>query len=101
MIELLVLPAWNAPPTTLDDWSSALSAQGYPVLVDREPDGVIWLEVAILRLRGYVELEEGQVTAVNFELHDPDPSAATEAIETAAKALGWEVYPDDGEEEDE
>ncbi len=100
MMELLTLPAWNAPPRTLDDWRTALTAQGYAPAVHRE-QGVFWIEVAPLRLRGYVVTEDQHVSAINFELHDPDPDPAWTVVESAAQALGWEVHPDDEDEEED
>ena len=46
-------------------------------------------------------IENGNASAINFELHDPDPGPATRAIEDAATALGWELHPDDDEDRDE
>ncbi len=97
--ELLALPAWNATPKTLEDWRDALAAQGH-VPVVRRGDGETWLDVEPLRLRGYVALEGAGVEAVNFELHDPDPIPATAVIDAAAQSLGWEVHPDEPEEDD-
>lgn len=100
MIELLALPAWNAPPRTLDDWSAQLSGQGHRPTVVRDGSET-WIEVAPLRLRGYVELEGGRASAINFELSDPDPGPASQAVREAATALGWEVHAEDDEDEDE
>ena len=100
MLEYLALPDWRSPPTTVDAWVVQLSETGGPVIVSRESSTVTWLEVAPLRLRGYVIVENGNATAINFELYDPDPDPATRAIETAANALGWEIHPDDDEDQD-
>jgi hypothetical protein len=101
MIEYLALPAWKTPPTSVDAWVVQLSETGGPVIVSRESPTVAWLEVAPLRLRGYVVIENGHAAAINFELtaHDPDP--ATRAIEQAAEVLGWEIHEDDEEDEDD
>ncbi len=102
MPEYLALPAWNTPPTTVDAWVVGLAEAGGPVVVRRESPTVAWLEAAPLRLRGYVMIEDGHATAINFEVHDPDPGGpANRAVEAAAAALGWEVHPDDGEDEAE
>lgn len=98
MIELLALPAWNTPPRSLDDWSAALAGLGYPPKSAREDADEVWLEVPALRLRGLAVLEGPHVTAINFELHDPDP-AASRLVEGAAAALGWEVHPDEEDED--
>lgn len=99
MIELLALPAWNCPPRSLDDWTSALAAQGQPARVSREDDET-WLEISPLRLRGYVVLEGSRVEAINFELHDPGREEVMPLLEAAAQVLDWEIFPDDGEEDD-
>jgi hypothetical protein len=101
MLEYLALPGWKNPPRTLDDWVAALSETGGPVIVTRESSSETWIEVAPLRLRGYVVIENGHAAAINFELHDPDPGPATRAIENASTALGWEVHPDDDEDGDQ
>ncbi|HMB04685.1 MAG TPA: hypothetical protein VKP69_13205 [Isosphaeraceae bacterium] len=101
MIELLALPGWQAPPTTLDDWIARLTALAGPVAVTRESRAASWLEIDALRLRGYVVLEGRRVEAINFELADPDPAPATRVVEDAARALGWEVHPDEPDDEDD
>ena len=101
MTEYLALPAWKTSPTSLDAWVVQLSETGGPVIVSRESSTVVWLEVAPLQLRGYVVIENGNASAINFELHALDPGPATRAIEQAAEALGWEVHEDDDEDEDD
>ena len=101
MLEYLALPAWKTPPTTVDAWVDALSKTAGPVIVSRESSTVTWLEVAPLRLRGYVVIENEHASAINFELHDLDPDPATLAIQKAAEALGWEIHLDDDEPDDE
>ena len=98
MIELLAVPAWNAAATTLDAWAEALRAQGAEVSVERDPPGA-WLVVGSLRLRGYALSEGLKVEAINFELSGPDPQPATRLVEEAAAALGWEVHPDEDDDE--
>jgi hypothetical protein len=100
MIELLSLPGHKAPPTSLDDWVAQLSALGGPVTVTRDAPGASWLELANLRLRGYAVREGGHVGAINFELTDPDPTPASRVVESAARVLGWEVHPDDPDDDD-
>jgi len=100
MIERLALPAWSTPPRPLDDWTGRLAATGQKVTVDRESPGSAWVEVAALRLRGYAVIEGGHVAAINFELHDLDPTAARDLIEAAARDLGWEVHDEEDEPDD-
>jgi hypothetical protein len=101
MLEYLALPAWDTPETTVDAWVVQLSETAGPVIVSRESPSVTWLEVAPLRLRGYVMLENGHAAAINFELHALDPGPATQAIEAAAASLGWEIHADDDDKEDD
>jgi hypothetical protein len=101
MLEYLAIPAWNARPASLDAWTARLTEFGGPVVVTRDSSTSGWLEVASLRLRGYILLYNGKASAINFELHDPDPGPATLAIEAAAKALGWEIHPDDDDDDDD
>jgi hypothetical protein len=100
MIELLALPGWKTPPTTLDAWRDKLSKEGTPVRIERDADGDTWIEVPAMRLRGFVDFEGEHVGAINFELHDPNAEAGTRLIESAAGALAWEVFPDDDDVED-
>lgn len=100
MLEFLAIPAFNTRPTSVDDWAARLAEFAGPVAVDRDSPSAAWLEVGSLRLRGYVLIENGHATAVNFEVHGHDNEAAIRAIEDAAGALRWEVYPDDDEDEE-
>lgn len=98
MIELLAIPAWNTPPRTLGDWADALAALGHQPTIGREHDDT-WLEVAPLRLRGYVATEGQSVEAINFELHAQDTEPASRILAAAAQSLGWELHPDEPEED--
>jgi hypothetical protein len=100
MLEYLAIPAWNTQPTPISTWVERLSEVAGPVIMTRESSTVAWLEVAPLRLRGYVLIENGNASAINFELHDSDPKPATRALETAAEALGWELHADDDDEDE-
>jgi hypothetical protein len=101
MIELLALPGWQAPPTSLDQWVAQLSESAGPVTVTRESTGVSWLEVAPLRLRGYAVIAGQRVEAINFELTNPEFEPAMRAVEAAARALRWDVHPDEADDDDE
>jgi hypothetical protein len=100
MVELLAIPEWRTTATTVEDWVEQLSSLGGPVVVTRESTGVSWLEVASLRMRGYAVTEGTRVEAINFEITAPDTGPATQVIESAARALGWEVHPDDPDDAD-
>ena len=99
MIEVLALPGWETPPRTLDEWVFQLSELAGPVIVTRESTGVSWVEVASMGLRGYAVIEGTRVEAINFELDALDPGPAARAVEQAAEALGWEVHPDDPDDD--
>jgi hypothetical protein len=101
MLEYLALPAWNTPETSIDAWVARLSETGGRVIVSHESSTVTWLEAALLRLRGFVVVENGHAAAINFELHDHDPQPATRVLEAAAEALGWELYLDDDHDTEE
>ncbi len=100
MLEYLALPAWNTPPTSVESWVAELSEAG-PVIVTRESSTVTWLEIAPIRLKAYVVVENGNASAINFELHALDPAPSTRAIVKAAETLGWELHEDDGTDEDD
>jgi hypothetical protein len=101
MIEFLAIPGWQTPPTTLEAWVARLGEVFGPVEVEREGPQGSWIIVPSLRLRGFAVLAGPHVEAIDFELNDPDPAAATSLLEAAAAALGWEIHPDDGEVEDD
>jgi hypothetical protein len=101
MLEYLAIPAWNARPVSLDAWVARLDELGGPVVVTREGSSGAWVEVASLRLRGYVLLQNGKASAVNFELNDPDPGTIIENLEAAAESLGWELHADTEDEDDD
>lgn len=100
MTEYLAIPAWSTPPRSLDDWKSRLASLGHPATSRPEPPEGTWLDIPSLRLRGLAVVEDGKLSAIYFELDDPDPSAALAALESAADALGWEVHADEEDEED-
>ena len=101
MIELLAVPGWQTPPTTLEVWSSHLQTAGCLISVTRESTGVSWIECTRYRFRGYAVMNGNDVEAVNFELSALDPLPATRLIESVAQELGWELHPDDPDDEAE
>ena len=100
MIERLALPSWNAPPLSLDAWTSRLKELGHPARISREGSAETWIELPALHLRGFAVIENGLVEAINFEIHASDPAPALALIDEAARGLAWEVHEDD-EEDDE
>lgn len=101
MVEWLAIPATDTPPTGLAAWLDRMEALGHRPTIAREGSDGAWLEVAPLRLRGYAVFEGDHVEAINFELHAPEPGPALDWLKAVADAIGWELYPDDDEDEDE
>ncbi|MFO0958208.1 MAG: hypothetical protein U0800_12405 [Isosphaeraceae bacterium] len=96
MPELLALPAWDVDPVPIETWAERLGAR-----VVREA-AETWLEVPSHRLRGYAVIEDGKVTAINFEVAPSgDPEPAMELLRQAATGLRWELHEDDEEDEDD
>ena len=94
MTELLLIPAYDRPARTPQDCLAALGDGAKLVVEDGQP----WLEVAAVRLRGYLVVEDGLVTALNFEVGGA--GRGLPLVEAAAEALGYEVHPDDDEADD-
>jgi hypothetical protein len=101
MLEFLAIPAWDGSPRSLDEWVTALSGSGHAPTIDRLGPDEAWLELAPLRLRGYAVVEGNLATAINFELHEPNPDSTLAFLESAAQSLGWEVHPDDDDDEED
>ena len=99
MIEILAVPAWDAPTTTLAQWLEAFEGQGLAVSIVRDSPQASWIEVNALRLRGYALMDGIKVEAVNFELTAPEPIPARQALIAAATALAWEI--DENEDDDD
>ena len=86
--------------TPLSAWSDQFAGQGLEAVVTRESPSVSWIEVSALGLRGYAVMEGLALEAINFELLDPDPSPARDALTRAAAALRWELDEDDDDDDD-
>jgi hypothetical protein len=100
MIERLAIPSWNAKSATLEDWIRTLSDLGHAPTCSRD-DGMTWIELPSLRLRGFVVSEGQNVEAINFELHEPENAPVLMLLESAATLLWWEIHEaDDDEPED-
>lgn len=99
MVEYLALPAHNTPTRSIDDWIGAMAEAGGRATLRRESATVWWLLAPGLDLEGYVLVESGHPSAINFELKADDPSHALAVITAAAHSLGWEIHAD-GEDDD-
>ena len=101
MLEILATPNWKQERTTLEDWAEAFRSQGLMVTLDRESSSVTWLEIASIRLRGYVLSDGLRVEAIDFELSSVDIEPARTALETAAAALAWELDDEPLDDDDD
>jgi hypothetical protein len=102
MIELLAIPGWQTPPTTLAEWVARLEAGGGPaVIVERESEQGSWVHLEALGVHGFAVLAGPHVEAINFEIQEPVPPDVTHFLESAASDLGWELHPDDPEDDEE
>lgn len=99
----MAIPGWDIPPHQVDDWARALgdAAPGQTVVRQSEPSEGTWLILNALGLSGLVVMEEGAATAVHFEIEASDPAPATTVVHDAARALGWDVYNDDDDEDED
>ena len=100
MVEWLAMPATGAAPVMLDAWAEAFASLGHAPRILHDGTGVAWIEVPSERLRGYVVIEGGGVEAINFELREPDPTAALALLQAAVAKLNWELHQVDDDEDD-
>ena len=96
MTEWLALPPPGGSDAGIDAWLAAFASAGHPARVVRGEE--IWVEVPSLRLRGFAATQGEGLEAINFELSDPD---AKPTLERVAASFGWDIYPDDGEDDED
>ncbi|HEY2157941.1 MAG TPA: hypothetical protein VGH33_20095 [Isosphaeraceae bacterium] len=102
MIELLAIPAWQTPTTTLAEWVAQLEKGGGPaVIVERESPQGAWIHLEAMGVHGFAVLAGPHVEAVNFEIQEPLSADVNRFLEEAAAAIGWEIHPDDPDDEDD
>ena len=94
MIELLAIPEWEAPPRTVADWLAGLEAIGQTAHLETSGSEGDWIEIPALRVSGFLLIENGDLAAIHYELHDPDPLPARDALDAVAAALRWEIHDD-------
>ena len=46
-------------------------------------------------------MHNGKASAINFELHDPDPGPTIATLEAVAESFRWELHADEGDEDDD
>jgi hypothetical protein len=102
MIELLAIPAWKTPPTTLAAWVEALGVRGGPtVVVERDAPEGAWVHLEPLGVHGFAVLAGPHVESVNFEIQEPLTDEVRAMLEEAAAAIGWEIHDDDDDDDDD
>ena len=102
MTEFLAIPGWQTPPTTLSTWVETLEARGGPtVVVERDSPQGAWIHLEAMGVHGFAVLAGSHVEAVNFEIQEPVPPEVERLLGEAAAAIGWEIHPDEPDEEDD
>jgi hypothetical protein len=98
-VEWLAIPAFGAPPRTLDDWASALADLGYALEIEPDnPEGAT-LRIDSLGVEGYADLEGPNITAIDFTLTDDAPPGVLTILREAANRLGWELHAETEDED--
>ena len=102
VIEVLAIPGWQTERTTLDVWTTALAdATGSPPTIERESAQGSWIILGSRRIRGFAIMAGPDVEAINFEINDPNPSESTRLLEAVAASIGWEIHPDEPDDDDD
>lgn len=99
MIERLLIPSWNAPPRSVDDWMSRLEALGHPPALSSRGSDDTWLVLEPIGLRLLAVVEGGNLAALHAEIDANDPQPALDLLGEAAPGLDWEVHDEDDEDE--
>lgn len=100
MIERLLIPSWNAPRRSLDDWQAEFDRLGHPPTVERDGPDETWLVLDPIGTRLLAVVEGAVLTALHAEIDAPDPGPALAILDRAAGALDWEVHDEDEEDDD-
>mgnify|MGYP005858408863 CR=1 FL=1 len=101
MIERLLIPAWNAPPRSVDDWKAQWEHLGIPPIIDRDDADDTWLILDSIETRLLAVMEGSKLTALHVEIEALNPEPALNLLEKAARELNWEVHDTEDDEEDE
>ncbi|WP_169973880.1 hypothetical protein [Tautonia rosea] len=101
MIERLLIPAWNAPSRSIDDWKKQFEQLGYPPSIHAEDHEETWLLIDSIETRLLAVVEGSILTALHAELRAHDPSIALGLLDQAATGLNWEVHDTEDDEDDE
>jgi hypothetical protein len=100
VIERLLIPAWNAPPRSIDDWQRQFEQLGHPPSIDRGEPEETWLFLDSMGTRLLAVIEGPTLTALHAEIDGPDPSTALDLLNQAADALHWEVHDTEDDDDD-
>lgn len=98
MIERLLIPAWNAPARSIDDWHEQFAQLGYVPSIDREDPEETWLMLDSIGTRLLAVIEGSSLVALHAEIREPDPSTALQLLDQAARSLNWEVHDTEDDE---
>lgn len=97
----MAIPSHDSPPVELAAWRMALEGVAPPVRLGVE-EGETFLEIEYLRARGQVSFEGPVVEAILFEIEGEEAGRAVEALERAARVVGYELHdPTDEDDEDD
>jgi hypothetical protein len=99
VIERLLVPSWNAPARSVDDWRARLDALGHPPTLVKEGPDEVWLVLEPLGMRMLPVVEGSTLAALHAELDAPDPAPALALLDEAAAGLDWEVHDEDDEDD--
>lgn len=100
MIERLLIPSWNAPARSVDDWRERFETLGCPPTLVRVDPEELWIRLETISTRLLAVVEGSSLVALHAEIKPNESTRAIALLEEAALGLSWEVH-DEGEEEDE
>ncbi|MEW4566331.1 hypothetical protein AB1L88_00545 [Tautonia sp. JC769] len=100
VIERLLIPAWNAPARSVDDWNAQLEQLGDPPVIDRRDPEELWIVLDPIGTRLLAVMEGSTLVALHAEIDGPDPSNALDLLGRAADALDWEVHETEDEDDE-
>lgn len=99
-LDWLVVPPTGVAGCPLEDWLGALTQAGEVVSAHRDPEG-LWIRFGELDLAGFVSLDKSLVEAISFEIPAEVANRHRIAIRAAADKLGWEIWDQNAEDEDD
>lgn len=100
MIERLLIPSWNAPPRSVDDWRERFTQLGCPPTILQDDPEELWLRLDPVGVRLLAVVEGSTLVALHAEIDPKDPASAISLLEDAALGLSWEVHDEGDDDED-